>query len=535
MPPESTNNSYSIQPKTGLATGEYAESFTLTYEYTDDDGAKISGSTIFIATFSVRAAGSNKVFINTSLDGELWGGHGKTIELRSSSNYPTSNPVTGVPSMIYFQPVVAGTYDIFVDGVDTNVNVVVPSDNDATANLDFYSVSELYHDYDSLNTLKAATTAAVISGGSYAPTSGGALANFNSSALGSGSKAYGYYGYRKSNEAAITTGIYPAATPIPPISSITSPQKVTLYFATSDLTVTSVPAIGSTITSPLGGSGNYAYGSTVSLGATVTSGYAFRKWEHISGPTITISSDTSPSGASYIAPKGEVTIRANLYEGGESGAGSSSIWANGFNLTKAELASFDTDTAKIKSELIATDVLGANAYAAVTANPLQLAAIKLGESGESYQLTFTNPVSPAINATVTVKIYEGGESGIFPSKANIYANGFVLTKADLASFDTTAAKTKAGLIATGTDGADAYAAVTADTAQIDAIKAGKPGLSYPLTFTNPVSPALTAIVTVKIYEDGGIGTNPGSDEKPAYTPAASLLRSLKQQALVKSQ
>jgi LPXTG-motif cell wall-anchored protein len=425
--------------------------------------------------------------------------------------------------MIVFKDVKGSTtYDIYADDEDTGVDVVVQAENDATAVLDFYSVTEMYHDFDTLNTLKANAKAAVIKGKDYAPasTGNGGLADFSSSLLGGVSKSYGYYGYRLTDEENITIGSpdpdvssYPDPTPIPPITNVTEPTRVTLYFATCDVTVETFPANGGSIETPVLGTGNYAYGSTVPLKVAETNGYEFKKWEQISGTVVAITNETSKE-ASFKVPYGAVSLRANLYEDGGTGAGANekaSIWANGFKLTKSEAATLTADTAKTKAIVAATNASGDDAYSAVTASALQLAVINSGEVG-SYSLTFTNPVLPVLMATVTVKVYEDGENGEGAnSKANIWANGFSLTETSAAALDIDTSKVKAELTATNVSGEDAYSNVAVDSAQLAAIKSGEAGKSYSLTFANPTSPELTATVTVKIYDDGGTGE--GANEK----------------------
>ncbi|MDR0876123.1 MAG: InlB B-repeat-containing protein, partial [Clostridiales Family XIII bacterium] len=214
-------------------------------------------------------------------------------------------------------------------------------------------------------------------------------------------------------------------------------------------------------------------------------------------------------------------VTVTIYDSGDEGTGKSSIYANGFALTEAEAAGLTAAIAKTRSSLISTNVAGANNTNLAEVAVGSLTAINGGYAGESFLLKFTNNApSPAITATVTVKIYDAGEPGA--DKSELYANDFAIVKTTVNGLTDAGAKAMAQVRAKDIGGSDAVSSVLVDQAQLNVIKGSTTTGRRPLTFTYA---GLTADITVRIADvvSGGLGMASLSSEIVALDVGLSEL------------
>jgi hypothetical protein len=120
------------------------------------------------------------------------------------------------------------------------------------------------------------------------------------------------------------------------------------------------------------------------------------------------------------------------------------IYANNFRVKQSDLEDITQLEAIAKAGAVATDAAGETAVVNVVADG-KWEALKDGEAGVTYPLTFGNASKPSLAVTVDVEVYADGDNGEgADAPASLYANNFNIELADLGALDWAGAVSRAG-------------------------------------------------------------------------------------------
>lgn len=168
------------------------------------------------------------ITVNARLDDAAYSTYGGAVRLTSSLHTYDATAVSGAAT---FASVVAGTYSIYADGLDTGVDVTVNS-NGASANIDFYSLS-YGHTLAGLATGGSVTATDTGTGQAFSGAAALKGRSFSFTASGSGANAYSYAWSGATTSSGNTATLTSISAPAAVSSTITGYRNVTIGKVTS--------------------------------------------------------------------------------------------------------------------------------------------------------------------------------------------------------------------------------------------------------------------------------------------------------------